>query len=118
MVHGHRPRGSVIARSGDELPRHLTGAIELTSQPGFPLEQDRLDPAIVTEIADEHVRDTWAYLNATGFALTKELVGRVEASTQRVKLLVLGQDGSAQSLAPDLRTQRGVGRASGRERGG
>src|SRR3546814_17351429 len=106
MVHGHRPRGSVIARSGDELPLHLTGAIELTSQPGFPLEQDRLDPAIVTEIADEHVRDTWAYLNATGFALTKELVGRVEASTQRVKLLVLGQAGSAQFLAHDLRTQR------------
>src|SRR3546814_10085975 len=43
---------------------------------------------------------------ATGFALTKELVGRVEASTQRVKLLVLGHDGSAQFLAHDRRTQR------------
>src|SRR3546814_20370819 len=64
-VHDHRPRGSVIARSVDELPRHLTGAIELTSQPGFPLEQDRLASAIVTEIADEHVRYTWSYLNAT-----------------------------------------------------
>ena len=105
-VHDHRPRGSVIARSVDELPRHLTGAIELTSQPGFPLVQDRLDPALVTEIADEHVRDTWAYLNATGFALTKELVGRVEASTHRVKLLLLGQDGSAQYLAHDRSTQQ------------
>src|SRR3546814_11636142 len=27
-VHDHRPRGSVLARSVDELPRHLPGAIE------------------------------------------------------------------------------------------
>lgn len=105
-VHDHRPRGSLIARSVDELPRHLTGAIELTSQPGFPLVQNRLDPTRVTEIADRHVRDTWAYLNATDFALTKELVDRVEASTQRVKLLLLGKNGSAQFLAHDRSTQR------------
>lgn len=104
-VHDRESRGSLTTESLDELSALIQASVELTSRPGFPLMQDRLVGCLPTEINDSHVRETWAFLAATQFRPSQELVERVEASDRRAKIVVAhATTGAVQYLAHDRRT--------------
>lgn len=103
-VHDRGSRGSLTTESVDELSSLIQDSIELTTRPGFPLMQDRLAGCLPTEINDSHVRETWAFLVATQFSPSRELMDRVEASEQRAMLVAAHAiTGTVQVLAHDRR---------------
>lgn len=113
-VHDRESRGSLTARSLDDLSSLIEDSVELTTCPGYPMMQDRLRGCLPTEINDDHVRDTWSFLVATRFQPSRELIERVEASARRAKLVMVdARSGAVQYLAHDLRTREIWGEPEG-----
>lgn len=104
-VHDRESRGSLTTQSVEDLSSLIQDSVELTSSPGFPLMQDRLRGCLPTEINDTHVRDTWAFLVASQFRPSAELMERVEATEHRAKIVMAhAATGAVQILAHDRRT--------------
>lgn len=104
-VHDRESRGSLTTQSVEDLSSLIQDSVELTSRPGFPLMQDRLHGCLPTEINDSHVRDTWAFLVASQFRPSAELMERVESAEHRAKIVMAhAGTGAVQFLAHDRQT--------------
>ncbi len=105
QVHDGTSRGSIHVASSNDLFKHLEAAMEMTTRPAHPLVHDRLENPAAIEIPDADARDVLNAARSDGYALTRQLVERVEAGGGRAKLVYATATGRVQYLAHDRWTR-------------